>query len=105
MHHHWADSGIGPLYLLSSVSVFGFDLIQHSYATSLIQIEAGLATSLVTSQVIDIRQLSGPLLATVKHSKQRPSALSYMDFSNCVSVVLALSVPRHSCLNPYRAGV
>lgn len=59
--HHWADSGTGPLYLLSPVSSLCFDLIQHSHATSFIQIEAGLVTSLLTSRAIAARGLSGPL--------------------------------------------
>lgn len=64
--HHWTKSKTGPLYLLSTVYSLCFDLIQHSHATSPIQIEDGLVTSLLTSRANEIRDLSGPLLATVQ---------------------------------------
>lgn len=103
--HHWAGSGTGPLYLLSTISSLCFDFIQHSHGTSFMQIEAGLVTSLLTSQVIEIRELSGPLLAAVQCSDQKPSALFCVDFPSCVSIALVLSVPMHSYLNPCRVEV
>ena len=103
--HHWADSETGPLYLLSPVPSLCFDLIQHSHATSFIQIEARLVTSLLTSQAIAVTGLSGPLLVTVQCLDQRPSALFCVDFPSWDSIALALSFSTHSFLNPCRAGV